>query len=31
MDLTTWIPVTLGLGAASLALMYLFVEACERI
>lgn len=31
MDLSLWIPLTLGLGLTALALMYLFVEACDRI
>jgi hypothetical protein len=30
-DLTVWIPVTVGLGLAALALMALFVEACDRV
>jgi hypothetical protein len=30
-DLTLWIPLTLGLGLGALALMYLFVEACDRV
>ncbi len=31
MDLTVWIPLTVGLGLGTLALMYLFVEACDRV
>jgi hypothetical protein len=30
-DLTSWIPLTLGLGAVALGLMALFVEACDRV
>ena len=30
-DLSLWIPLTLGLGLGSLGLMYLFVEACDRV
>ncbi len=30
-DLTLWIPATLGLGLIFLALMVLFVEACDRV
>jgi hypothetical protein len=30
-DLTLWIPLTAGMGLTALALMYLFVEACDRI
>ncbi len=31
MDLSLWIPLTLGLGLGALGLMYLFIEACDRI
>lgn len=31
MDLSFWMPLTLGLGLGTLALMYLFVVACDRI
>jgi hypothetical protein len=31
MELALWIPLTLLLGLGVLALMYLFVEACDRI
>lgn len=31
MDLTVWIPLTVALGLASLGLVYLFVEACDRV
>lgn len=30
-DLTLWIPLTLGLGLGALALMCLFVAACDRV
>jgi hypothetical protein len=30
-DATVWIPATLGLGLVALALMYLFVVACDRV
>jgi hypothetical protein len=30
-DPTLWIPLTLGLGLGTLGLMYLFVEACDRV
>jgi hypothetical protein len=30
-DLTLWIPLTLGLGLSALGLMYLFVVACDRV
>lgn len=31
MDLSVWIPVTIGLGLGTLSLMFLFVEACDRV
>lgn len=31
MDLAVWIPLTLALGLGALALMGLFVEACDRV
>lgn len=31
MELEMGIAVTLALGAAALSLMYLFVEACDRV
>ena len=30
-DLSLWIPLTLGLGLMTLLLMYAFAEACARI
>jgi hypothetical protein len=30
-DLTVWIPVTVALGLVTLALMYLFVQACDQV
>jgi hypothetical protein len=30
-DLSVWIPLTLGLGAGSMVLVYLFAEACDRV
>jgi hypothetical protein len=30
-DLTLWIPITVGLGVLALGLMYAFVEACDWI
>lgn len=31
MDLTTWVPLTLFLGLAALALMFAFVIACDKV
>lgn len=31
MDLTVWIPVTVGLGLLALGLMYAFVKACDWV
>jgi hypothetical protein len=31
MDLTTWLPAMALLGLAAVGLMYLFVEACDRV
>lgn len=31
MDLSLWIPITVALGLATLALMFLFVIACEKV
>lgn len=31
MDLTTWLPGMLALGLASVALMFLFAEACDKV
>ena len=31
MDLTLWIPLTVGLGLTVLTLFFAFVEACDRI
>lgn len=30
-DQTFWLPLTIGLGIVTLALMYLFVVACDRV
>jgi hypothetical protein len=30
-DLAVWIPLTLALGLGALGLVYLFVEACDRV
>jgi hypothetical protein len=31
MDLTIWLPVMFALGLLSLGLMFLFVEACDKV
>lgn len=31
MDLLTWLPVVLLLGLAAVGLMFLFVEACDKV
>jgi hypothetical protein len=31
MDLTTWLPAMLILGLAVVGLMFLFVEACDKV
>jgi hypothetical protein len=31
MDLTIWLPAMLVLGLAALGLMFLFVEACDKV
>jgi len=31
MNLAIWIPLTLALGLAALALMFAFVIACEKV
>jgi hypothetical protein len=31
MDLAVWLPVTFLLGLATLALMFAFTAACERV
>lgn len=31
MNLALWIPLTVSLGLMTLALMFLFVEICDRI
>ena len=31
MDLTLWIPLTIALGLGTLALMWVFIEACDRV
>jgi hypothetical protein len=31
MDLTTWIPLTFGLGVGTMLLCYAFLIACENI
>lgn len=31
MDLATWIPLTVVLGLAALALMFAFVVACDKV
>ena len=31
MDLTLWIPLTVGLGVATLLLLFAFAEACDRV
>jgi hypothetical protein len=30
-DLAVWIPLTVALGLGTLGLVYLFVEACDRV
>jgi hypothetical protein len=30
-DLAVWIPVTVALGLATLALMFAFLEACDKV
>jgi len=30
-DLTVWIPATAALGLAALALMFAFLEACDKV
>ena len=31
MDLTIWIPVTVGLGLATMLAMFAFVQACDKV
>jgi hypothetical protein len=31
MDLTTWIPAMVVLGLVAVGLMFLFVEACDKV
>jgi hypothetical protein len=31
MDLTIWLPVMILLGLGTLALMFAFVEACDKV
>ncbi len=31
MDLTVWLPAMLLLGLATVGLMFLFVEACDKV
>jgi hypothetical protein len=31
MDLTIWLPAMLLLGLATVGLMFLFVEACDKV
>ncbi len=31
MDLTVWVPATVLLGLVTLALMFAFVEACDKV
>ncbi len=31
MDLTTWLPIVLLLGLATMGLMFLFVRACDKV
>lgn len=31
MDLTVWVPVTVVLGLAALALMFAVLEACDKV
>ena len=31
MDLTVWLPATMLLGAIAVGLMFLFVEACDKV
>lgn len=31
MDLTVWIPATVALGLTTLALMFAFLEACDKV
>lgn len=31
MDLTFWVPATVGLGLLTLALMFAFLEACDKV
>jgi hypothetical protein len=30
-DLTVWVPVTVALGLGALALMFAFLEACDKV
>jgi hypothetical protein len=30
-DLAVWTPLTAALGLAALGLVYLFIEACDRV
>jgi hypothetical protein len=31
MDLTIWVPVTVLLGLLTMALMFAFLEACDKV
>ncbi|QJX00617.1 hypothetical protein FTUN_8249 [Frigoriglobus tundricola] len=31
MDLTVWIPATVGLGLLTMALMFIFLKVCEKV
>jgi len=31
MDMTTWLPFVLLLGLATMGLMFLFVQACDKV
>ncbi|CAN5492270.1 hypothetical protein BH11PLA2_BH11PLA2_22470 [soil metagenome] len=31
MDLTLWLPLTLGLGLATLGLLFAFLHACDKV
>jgi len=31
MDMTTWLPIVLLLGLGTMGLMFLFVQACDKV
>ena len=31
MELTLWLPLTFFLGAGAIALMFLFIRACDKV